>query len=207
MNQGAAKYAILKREVETTQDLYQTLQLKLKQAGIMAGLASANIGVVEPAQVPSEPVDPRPVLDIELGLAGGLALGFLCAVAFEVLDTTVRNGEEAECVTSLPTLAEIPYVGNSRRAMRHSHIPYGEQESALRMVAHHHPLSAVAESYRALRTSLLQYGEKSPQVLVITSCQAAEGETFHRHQLCGGPGATGRTSLAGRCRFAGLEST
>ena len=43
LNQGAAQYAILKHEVEATQDLYQTLQLKLRQAGIVAGLASANI--------------------------------------------------------------------------------------------------------------------------------------------------------------------
>src|SRR5208337_2600817 len=54
LNQGAAQYAILKHEVEATQDLYQTLQLKLRQAGVVAGLASANIAVVEPGQVPSE---------------------------------------------------------------------------------------------------------------------------------------------------------
>ena len=60
LNQGAAQYAILKHEVEATQDLYETLQLKLKQAGIVAGLASANIAVVEPGQLPSKPVDPRP---------------------------------------------------------------------------------------------------------------------------------------------------
>src|SRR5581483_9992767 len=71
LNRGAAQYAILKREVETTRDLYQTLQLKLKQAGIVAGLASANIGVVEAGQVPSAPVDPQPAMDIVLGLGCG----------------------------------------------------------------------------------------------------------------------------------------
>jgi polysaccharide biosynthesis transport protein len=177
LNQGAAKYAILKHEVETTQDLHQTLQLKLKQAGIMAGLASANIGVVEPAQVPSEPVDPRPVLDLAIGVAGGLVLGVVSALAFEVLDTTVRNSEEAESVTSLPTLAEIPYVVNDKRGLRHAQIPYGEQARALRLVAYHDPLSTVAESYRALRTSLLQCGKNAPQVVVITSCRPAEGKT------------------------------
>ena len=59
LNHGAAQYAILKHEVETTRDLYETLQRKLKEAGISAGLASANIGLVDAAQVPSEPVEPR----------------------------------------------------------------------------------------------------------------------------------------------------
>ena len=94
LNQGAAQYAILKHEVEATQDLYETLQLKLQQAGIVAGLASANIGVVDPGQVPSEPVDPRPILDLALGLGSGLVLGVLSAVGLEALDTTVRRSSK-----------------------------------------------------------------------------------------------------------------
>ena len=82
LNQGAAQYAILKHEVETTQDLYQTLQLKLKQAGIVAGLASANVAVVEPGQIPSEPVDPNPILDLRLGarLRPGTRRAFGCCL-------------------------------------------------------------------------------------------------------------------------------
>ena len=75
LNQGAAQYAILKHQVEATQDLYETLQLKLQQAGIVAGLASANIGLVETGQVPSKPVNPRPLLDLAIGLGAGLLLG------------------------------------------------------------------------------------------------------------------------------------
>ena len=59
LNYGAAQYAILKHEVESSRSLYETLQRKLKEAGISAGLASANIGLVDAAQVPSEPVEPR----------------------------------------------------------------------------------------------------------------------------------------------------
>jgi polysaccharide biosynthesis transport protein len=177
LNQGAAKYAILKHEVETTQDLYQTLQLKLKQAGIMAGLASANIGVVEAAQVPSEPVDPRPPVDLGVGLASGVVVGLLSALGFEVLDSTVRNGEDAENVTALPTLAEIPYITRKRRALYNQQSASVEQDHSFRLVAHHQPLSPAAESYRALRTSLLQRAEKAPRVLVVTSCLPAEGKT------------------------------
>ena len=99
LNQGAAQYAILKHEVDATQELYQTLQLKLRQAGIVAGLASANIAVVEAGQLPSEPVDPRPVLDLVLGLGAGLGLGLLSALGLEALDTTIRTSEEAETVS------------------------------------------------------------------------------------------------------------
>jgi capsular exopolysaccharide synthesis family protein len=179
LNQGAAQYAILKHEVETTQDLYQTLQLKLKQAGIIAGLASANIGVVESGQVPSEPVDPRAGLDLALGLGCGLVLGVLSAMGLEVLDTTIRSGEEAESVSALPTLAEIPQIMPSRLGWRRRKSAALAISRQLRLIAHRQPHSQAAESYRCLRTCLLlRSPDRPPQVLVITSCLPAEGKTL-----------------------------
>jgi capsular exopolysaccharide synthesis family protein len=179
LNQGAAQYAILKHEVETTQDLYQTLQLKLKQAGIVAGLASANIGVIEPGQVPSEPADPRPILDIGLGLGCGLVLGMFSAIALDVLDTTIRSGDEAESITGLPTLAEIPLFGSTNRGLfRRKAVALAENDKP-QIISHHQPHSEAAESYRCLRTSLLlQSQERPPQALAITSCLPSEGKTL-----------------------------
>ena len=71
LNASAAQYGILKHEVDSTQDLYETLQLKLKQAGIVAGLASANVGIVDRGQIPSQPVEPKPLLDLLIGLGCG----------------------------------------------------------------------------------------------------------------------------------------
>jgi len=176
LTQGAAQYAILQHEVQTTQDLYQTLQLKLKQAGIVAGLASANIGVVESGEVPSEPVDPRPLLDVAVGLGSGLFLGLASGLTLEMLDTSLRSCEEAEYATGLPTLAEIPQV---------PHRTFGGKISSdqinlqLQLVAHHQPNSPVAESYRRLRTALLLCGNGAPpKVLVVTSSLPAEGKTL-----------------------------
>jgi len=168
INEGAAQYAILKHEVETSQDLYQTLQLKLKQAGIVAGLASANIGVVEAGQVPSEPVDPKPLRDIPLGLGCGLALGIASALTLEVLDNTIRDGEEAEAVAGLPLLARIPQIESLLRR---------SENAALPIVAQRGLHSTAAESYRSLRTSLLMSTEKRPRVLAVTSSTPSEGKS------------------------------
>lgn len=179
LNEGAAQYAILKHEVEATQDLHETLQLKLQQAGIVAGLASANIGIVEPGQIPSEPVDPRPGLDLALGLGSGLVLGILSAVGLEALDTTVRTGEEVENACALPVLAVIRQVGPDRRRVRWNKYLSPEPEFPLRLIAHSLPQSRTAESFRGLRTSLLlQAGVKPPQVLAVTSSMPAEGKTL-----------------------------
>ncbi len=177
LNQGAAQYAILKHEVETTQDLYQTLQLKLKQAGILAGLASANIGIVEPAQIPSEPVDPRPVLDIGLGLGCGAVIGLLTAAGLEAFDSTVRNAEEVERLTALRTLAQIPRFANQTREASDGAIPSGSPDTYWQLITHYQPQSRFAESYRSLRTSLLRIGTCPPKLIVVASCRAGEGKT------------------------------
>jgi succinoglycan biosynthesis transport protein ExoP len=176
ISEGAAQYAILKHEVETSQDLYTTLQLKLKQAGIVAGLASANIGVVETGQVPSEPVDPKPLLDLALGLGGGLALGFGAALTLQVLDNSIRDAEDAEQVSGLPVLAEVPQLNPMQAA--HGRLFRKAVSPALRLIAHCEPLSAVAESYRSLRTSLVVSSGQRPQVLAVTSAMPGEGKSL-----------------------------
>jgi capsular exopolysaccharide synthesis family protein len=179
LNQGAAQYAILKHEVEATQDLYETLQLKLKQAGIVAGLASANIAVVEPGQLPSKPVDPRPGLDLMLGLGFGLGLGFAAVVGLEALDTTIRTSQEAESASALPSLAVIPQICQTDIATELKKLFVPERDVQLRLIAFTSPHSQAAESYRSLRTSLLlSPAGNPPQVLAITSSMPSEGKTL-----------------------------
>ncbi|MGA3055108.1 MAG: polysaccharide biosynthesis tyrosine autokinase [Candidatus Korobacteraceae bacterium] len=179
LNQGAAQYAILKHEVEATQDLYETLQLKLKQAGIVAGLASANIAVVEPGQLPSKPVDPRPVLDLMLGLGVGLGLGLVTAMGLEAVDTTIRTSDEAESVSALPSLAVIPRIREGDIETVFTKLSPAEFADQLRLIAFTSPHSQVAESYRSLRTSLLLSSAGGPpQVLAITSSTPSEGKTL-----------------------------
>ena len=177
LNHGAAQYAILKHEVETTRDLYETLQRKLKEAGISAGLASANIGVVDVAQVPSEPVEPRVPLVLGMGLGAGMLLGTLSAVVLEAMDTTIRSGEEAEALCELPSLATIPWMkGSARDWLRWPHVVENEHEWSV--ITQQQPYCKAAESYRTMRSSLLLGAGSHAKVLVVTSASPSEGKTL-----------------------------
>jgi capsular exopolysaccharide synthesis family protein len=176
LNHGAVQYAMAKHEVEATRDLYETLQRKLKEAGISAGLASANIGVVDVAQVPSEPVEPRVPVVLGLGLGAGLALGTIGAVALEAMDTTIRSGEEAEALCGVPALATIPRMQAEVRDHLWPHVV--ESDHDWNVIAAQQPYSKTAESYRTLRSSLLLGAEGSAKVLVVTSALPSEGKTL-----------------------------
>jgi len=177
LNHGAAQYAILKHEVENTRDLYETLQRKLKEAGISAGLASANIGVVDVAQVPSEPVEPKVPLVLGMGLGAGVLLGTFSAVVLEAMDTTIRFGEEAEALCGVPSLATIPWMNGEPRAWLHwPHVV--ECEGEWDVITQEQPYSKAAECYRTLRSSLLLGASGNAKVLVITSASPSEGKTL-----------------------------
>jgi len=175
LNEDAAQHAILKREVEGTQQLYETLQLKLKEAGIAAGLASANIDVIDPAEIPSQPCEPKALLTTLLGLGGGLLCGAAVALVMESMDDSVRSQEEAEQVAGVPALGCVPSVewpGKKIAGIRRlSKLPE-------RVLMLSEPMSQAAESYRSACQSLLFAAQaKPPKVISIASALPLEGKT------------------------------
>jgi polysaccharide biosynthesis transport protein len=180
LNEDAAQHAILKREVESTQQLYETLQLKLKQAGIAAGLSSANIEVIDPAQVPSQPSDPKPLSSTLIGLGAGLLCGAAVALGLESVDDSVRTPEEAELAAGLPVLGAIPDLHRDPRRLSAllPGQPHRFPEKWDRALMLREPASMAAESYRSACHSLLLASRPfSPQVIAVVSAMPLEGKT------------------------------
>jgi len=177
LNQGASQFAILKHEVESTQDLYDTLQLKLKEAGVTAGLNS-DVSVIDRAEVPMKPTAPRPVFSILLGMLLGVLGGVAGAFALESFDDTVNGTDETEALSRLPVLTAIPefrYIKALRKlAMNGSSNGHGANYVETLIS----PKSLVAEGYRTLHNSIVFSSvDKPPRVLVFTSALPQEGKS------------------------------
>ena len=102
------QYNILKREAEANKQLYDGLLQKLKEAGISAGLRSSNIRIVDPALVPTAPSRPNKSRNITLAILVGLVGGVGLALLREYLDNTVKNPDDVETLSRLPSLAVVP---------------------------------------------------------------------------------------------------
>jgi len=175
LNESAIEYSLLKRDVDSNRQLYEGLLQKLKEAGVMTGLRSSNVRIVDPASpptVPSSPNIPRNLLmSLLVGLAGGVSLAFI----LESRDNTVHSLEQAQMITSLPSLAFIPLASSAGKSpLRGKRLGDGTAASA----AASRPKSQIAEAYRALRTSiLLSRTGQSAKVLMVTSALPQEGKT------------------------------
>jgi succinoglycan biosynthesis transport protein ExoP len=178
LNENVAQYAILKHQVESGQQLYDTLQLKLKEAGITSGLASSYVSIVDRAQVPDEPVEPRKALYLALGLGGGLFGGLLLGLGLDAFDDTVRTSDELEAVTALPELSSVPFLAALSRQQTKGMGPANMLASEFALVLVRDPNSPGGEAYRALSSViLLSAPEHPPKVLVVTSALPGEGKS------------------------------
>jgi polysaccharide biosynthesis transport protein len=175
LNESAIEYSLLKRDVESNRQLYEGLLQKLKEAGVMTGLRSSNVRIVDPASAPTMPATPNIPRNLLMSLAVGLAGGLSLAFVLESRDTTVHSLEQVRMITALPSLAVIPFSNRPGRSLPQSkRLP----QSAPAMASAMRPKSEIAEAYRALRTSiLLSKTGRSAKILMVTSALPQEGKT------------------------------
>jgi capsular exopolysaccharide synthesis family protein len=195
LNEHVAQYAILKHEVESGQQLYDSLQLKLKEAGITSGLTSSYVSIVDRAQLPDKPVEPRRALDLALGLAGGLFAGLLLGLALDSTDDTVLGYEELEAAMALPELGAVPFFAlapGQRRGRRRPDL----LGPAARPIAMRQPNCAGAEAYRTLcSVLLLSTVEHPPKTIVVASAMPGEGKSTVSCNLAAALAQRGRKVL------------
>jgi len=179
LNESAIEYSLLKRDVETNRTLYEGLLEKLKEAGVTAGLRSNNFRTVDVARVPTTPSEPNVPRNLAFALALGLTTGVGLAFLLEGIDNTVRTPEQAQMISSLPSLGMIPL--GSRHGVESGskgRLSVTGSREAVELITQSRPQSQMAESYRALRTSLLLTSLGAPpKVILVTSALPQEGKT------------------------------
>jgi capsular exopolysaccharide synthesis family protein len=168
VNRRGSEFGVLKREVETHQQLYKELLTRNRQTDLESELTTTNIRVVEKAEVPRGPLSPRRTRNYQLGLLIGLALGIGLTVLFEHLDNTLKTPEDVKEHLGLPFLGMVPDVG----------VKTANNTPRPSPLILKNPQSAVAEAYRVLRTNLIfSSAETTGRALVVTSANPGEGKT------------------------------
>src|ERR1700733_7540170 len=189
LNDKAIEFMIAKQEAEDSRTLYETLNTHLKEAGVLEGLHSSNITVVDPGRVPAKPVKPNVPLYLSLSLLGGAFLGSIGALFRDATDDRIQSMEMVEAALATPILAILPLVngGAARKVASYlpsrsgtKQLPAGADElaAARRLPAIDGPHTAFVESLRSLRTSiLLSRSGAPPKVILITSATEDEGKS------------------------------
>jgi len=100
--------AVFKRDVDTAQRAYEVVSGKVGQLTLESQNNQANTRLLSPAVEPLEASKPKILNGVLASLAGGLALGMLAALGWELLDRRVRDPED------LMVMAGVPVIGVMR---------------------------------------------------------------------------------------------
>jgi len=142
----------------------QTLQVEIN-------LKHGEAEIISPAELPAAPANPGRLRVVLLGIFAGLFLGIALALFREQLDSRIGSEEEAEELTGLPLLGQIPVDAASRGSKTH-------------LIMRDHSTSAAAESIRALRTAVQLRHDYSPEsstpvpFIVVSSAGPGEGKSL-----------------------------
>jgi len=101
----------LEQELAAARESYVTYLKKEEEARFSKALDESrivNLSVAEPAEIPGEPLAAHQLETILLGAVLSMLLGVALAFARELLDPTVKSSAQAERLTGLPVITEIP---------------------------------------------------------------------------------------------------
>jgi len=113
LGQKEMRYAVLQRNVESNQKLYDTLLEKLGESDVTESFSNEPIRIVEIAQVPLAPVRPdkkrNVLISIVIGLMGGIGLAFI----LEYLDQSIHTEDDIQKYYDLPVLTVVPIAAQA----------------------------------------------------------------------------------------------
>src|SRR5579859_730878 len=179
------EYRMLKNEAVANATLYNTLQARLKEAGIYAGLRSGNIRVVDMAARLHEATGPHRAMIIGIGAFLGLLAGVFVVFVRESMDNTVRMPSDATAWTNAPALAVLPSVALVKTVAALSDGALSSQaglnrygNAAPRQLLWTQTGGPAADAIRELRTAITAMPvDGKSKVVLVSSPATGEGKT------------------------------
>ncbi|MFH1080036.1 MAG: polysaccharide biosynthesis tyrosine autokinase [Pseudomonadota bacterium] len=176
MNKKAIDYNVLKREAETSREMFDVLIKRFKETSLTEDIRTGNIRVVDPAEIPKTPAKPKKAQNILLAVVVGLSLGIGLAFFLEYIDSTIKLPDEVTRFLKIPYLGPVPVLA-ADSAVEGTEAQENQEEDDL--ISHHAPKSTASESYRGIRTALLlSSADRAPQVILVCSAGPKEGKTI-----------------------------
>jgi len=179
LNEKAINYSVLRREAESTKEMYDLVIKRFKETSLTENIRTGNIRIIDPAVVPKTPVKPKKLQNLLLGLVIGLVLGVGLAFFLEYLDNTIKVPGDVKERLKIPYLGPVPVFtaadGNPGNPDRKP------KDDLITLTS---PKSTASEAYRGIRTSILfTAADTAPRAILVASAAPGEGKTVTASNL------------------------
>ena len=173
----------LEQEKKVSSEIYQDLLMKENEHRIAAEQNNEIVRPGRPAQVPSKPVLPNPLIIFSAGAVLALGLGLLFVLVLDHLEDTIVSLSDIEGRLALKVLAVLPHVRRKKR------------EQVAKFISEN-KYSQFAEAMAGLRNLLDSPRYQSiSQAVLIMSTQPGEGKTITSCSLAISSAQAGKKTL------------
>lgn len=181
------RYAQLEREVRGLEQIYQQLQLRLKESEIAGASQDPSVRLLDLAVMPTKPAKPRRGMILLFAGLAGVTAGVAGALARELTDGSVRTRADAQSLLGVPVLGIVPSLAPSRSALLATYDRVRVLSSGARPRETRPALSAVREAervgiasdaYERVHSNLLfALAQERQRVVMFTSALPRDGKT------------------------------
>ena len=163
--EAAGEGAANKSALNAAQAEFKTISATRRQLDVDVKLKRGEASIVQEARVALTPSSRKPIEGASIGFGAGLVMAAGFALLRDLLDQRLRSRDEAEEVTGLQVLTQIPL---DKRVSKNPG----------RLAALADPDGLVAEAVRTLRVSLRFLSLDQPlRVVLVTSAMPGDGKS------------------------------
>ena len=194
LDRTGIEYGVLRREAESDRHLYESLLQRAAETGVTSDLETSNIRILDAAEAPLRPFQPRRQLILLVGLLGGVLLAVGLVGGIEYADDRIKNPDDLKTHLDAPYLGMVPDV--SAEVASTSGRQMGlRNEPSTPLLFTEAPENFV-ESLRALRTDVIfAAATEGCRSVVVTSTIPAEGKSCIAANLAVALAQTGMRTL------------
>lgn len=162
----AVKYSSLQDQLEVQNALYQAMMGRLQTEMTQVALVEPNARIIDQAGPSNKPAKPNVVLNLALGVFGGLVAGAGLVFLIAILDDRIKSAYDIENAVGLPLIGIIPRI---------KRLNSPEKAQAVASNAERR----VTEAFRAIHSALkLNEASKKAKIIITTSTSPSEGKSF-----------------------------
>lgn len=144
----------LARHFNVNEKVYSYLLEKRAETAILKSSTISNARVLDDAINYTEPVKPKRILIVLVGMILGVIVGLAYAFIREFFNNTIKNTEEIERFSSIPIYGVIPFNKNNKTS------------------------NIFSEAFRSIRTNLQFLPQnQASRIICVTSSVSGEGKT------------------------------
>jgi capsular exopolysaccharide synthesis family protein len=165
---AAVEYNQIERDFRTQDIILQSIAARTRETSMSSNIETRNARIIDQAAPSPEnrPISPNVMLNLGLGVMGGLGLGLAFAFFVAFIDDRVKSSFDIEGVVGLPLIGIIPEIKKLDLAQKAQIVATNDDRQ-------------VAEAFLTLHSSLrLKDESKHAKCILITSTIPGEGKSF-----------------------------